>query len=112
MSLFYGNLPADFVACNAFASFQLPFMWQPTKHKSRIGLLFFKKHLLFLFDVYECLLACIHVYHVFMHVCVPAACGGQNWTSDPLNLELQTVVSSHMDTKNLNRVPCKSSKHS
>jgi hypothetical protein len=67
MSLFYGHLPVVFVACNVFASFQLPLIEQATNPKPKIGLEFLIIPIISILCIWI-LLAYIHVYHVFMHV--------------------------------------------
>lgn len=60
------------------------------------------------YDVFDFLFVCFYlktksfiVYKLFACMCVYASCvsgtsGGQNWASDPLELELETVASCHV----------------
>ena len=42
-----------------------------------------------------------------VHKCMPDACGNQKTVLDPLELELQKVVSHHVGTGNQTQVLCK-----
>jgi len=62
--------------------------------------------------VCECVCVCVCV---FLSICpciagMPGAHGGQKSVSDPLELELQTVVSHRVDSRNRAWAFCKNSK--
>ena len=60
--------------------------------------LFLFPHLVLIFELFKDVFALLHVYDCFasMYVCVPSIQGGQKRVSDPLELELQMVVSYHV----------------
>ena len=45
--------------------------------------------------MYDCFPVCMYVV-CMCTICLPGDCGGQESTSDPLELELQMVVSHHV----------------
>ena len=56
------------------------------------GANFLEDYLFYAYDYFACMYGCEP--HVCM--CVPGACGSQKMVSDPLELELQIVVSCHV----------------